>query len=60
MQAPVAVRAYFKWLAGHNWMLFNPASELELPRLEQRLPKHVLTAAEVETVLALPDTRAPV
>jgi integrase/recombinase XerD len=55
----VAVRAYFKWLARNNHILFNPASELELPRLEQRLPKHVLTAAEVETVLALPDTRDP-
>jgi integrase/recombinase XerD len=45
------VRAYFKWLARENHILYNPASDIELPRLEQRLPKHVLTRSEVETVL---------
>ena len=52
----VPVRAFFKWLTRQNHLLYNPASELELPRLEQRLPKHVLTKAEVEQVLAQPDT----
>ena len=33
----------------------QPGGELELPRLEKRLPKHVLTASEVEAVLAVPD-----
>jgi len=40
-------------------ILHNPASELELPRLEHRLPKHVLTVAEVEQVLAQPDIHDP-
>jgi integrase/recombinase XerD len=52
----IPVRAYFKWLARQNYLLYNPASELELPRLEHRLPKHVLTKSEVEQVLAQPDT----
>jgi integrase/recombinase XerD len=52
----VPVRAFFKWLARQNHLLYNPASELELPRLEKRLPKHVLTASEAEAVLAQPDT----
>jgi integrase/recombinase XerD len=52
----IPVRAFFKWLTRQNYLLYNPASELELPRLEQRLPKHVLTKAEVEQVLAQPDT----
>ncbi|MCC6667176.1 MAG: tyrosine-type recombinase/integrase, partial [Polyangiaceae bacterium] len=52
----VPIRAFFKWLARQNYLLYNPASELELPRLEQRLPKHVLTKSEVEQVLAQPDT----
>jgi integrase/recombinase XerD len=47
----VPVRAYFKWLTRQNVLLANPASELELPRLEKRLPKHVLTAAEAEHVV---------
>jgi len=55
----VPVRAYFKWLARQNVLLWNPASELELPRLERRLPKHVLTASEAELVLAQPDVREP-
>ena len=52
----VPVRAYFKWLAQQNVLLSNPASEIELPRLETRLPKHVLTASEAEIVLSQPDT----
>jgi integrase/recombinase XerD len=55
----VPIRAFFKWLARQNYLLFNPASELELPRLEQRLPKHVLTKSEVEQVLNQPDTGEP-
>ncbi|MBY0574412.1 MAG: tyrosine-type recombinase/integrase, partial [Undibacterium sp.] len=49
------LRAYFKWLARKNHILYNPASELELPRLERRLPKHVLSIKEAEAVLAMPD-----
>lgn len=52
----VPVRAYFKWLTRQNVLLSNPASELDLPRLEKRLPKHVLTAKEAEMVLGQPDT----
>ena len=51
----VPVRAYFKWLTRQNALLWNPASELELPRLERRLPKFVLTVAEAEQVLEQPD-----
>ncbi|HEY4341685.1 MAG TPA: site-specific tyrosine recombinase XerC [Steroidobacteraceae bacterium] len=51
----VPVRALFKWLARYNHILYNPASDLELPRLEHRLPKHVLTVAEAEAVMAVPD-----
>ena len=55
----IPIRAYFKWLTRQNVLLWNPASELELPRLERRLPKHVLTASEAELVLAQPDVREP-
>ena len=36
---------------GEGQRLANPASELDLPRLEKRLPKHVLSAAEAEQVV---------
>lgn len=49
------VRAFFKWLTRQNYILYNPASDLELPKLEKRLPKHILTVGEVETILRQPD-----
>lgn len=55
----VPIRAWFKWLARNNHILFNPASELELPRLERRLPKHVLTIREAELVIAVPNVGEP-
>jgi integrase/recombinase XerD len=39
--------------------LHNPASELELPRPEKRLPQEVLTLSEIERLLAVPDTGDP-
>ena len=52
----VPIRAMFKWLARNNHLLYNPASDLELPRAEKRLPKAILTQQEAETILNLPDT----
>lgn len=51
----VPVRMYFKWLAQQNVLLWNPASEIVLPRKVRRLPKHVLSVSEVEQVLTQPD-----
>lgn len=47
----IPVRAFFKWLTRNNYILYNPASEIVLPRLEHRLPKNVLTMSEVEEVI---------
>jgi len=47
----VPVRALFKWLARQNYILYNPASDIDLPRLPKRLPHNVLSVAEVEAVL---------
>ncbi len=49
------VRSYFSWLARHNHILFNPASELELPKIGFRLPKAVLSANEADKVLEQPN-----
>lgn len=53
------VQALFKYLAKQNHILYNPASELELPRQERRLPRHILSVAEVEKVMAVPDLTTP-
>jgi len=49
------IRAYFKWLAQQNHILYNPASELQLPKQPKSLPKTILTVAEVEAILAEAD-----
>lgn len=54
-----AVRTFFKWLARNHHLLYNPASELELPKAEKRLPKHVLTAGEAEKVISQTDIQDP-
>lgn len=53
------IRAFFKWLARENLILFNPAADLELPRGEKRLPANILAPEEVEIVLAGPDLATP-
>jgi len=54
----VPLRMWFKWMTRQNYLLHNPASELDLPRLAKPLPR-VLTAAEAETILQQPDISDP-
>ncbi len=54
--ALVAVRQFFRWLSRQGVLLANPASELQLPKLPQRLPQAVLSPDEAESVLAQPDS----
>jgi integrase/recombinase XerD len=51
----VPIRMWFRWMARQRHILHNPASELELPRIEHRLPKTILTVAEMEQVLSQPN-----
>lgn len=50
-QRLIPIKAFFKWLARENHILYNPASELELPRVHRRLPKAILSIEEVERIL---------
>lgn len=54
-----SLKGWFRWLARQNYLLHNPASEIILPRLENRLPKYILNAEEAETVLQQPDIAVP-
>jgi integrase/recombinase XerD len=54
------VRRWFRWLVRNNHILHNPASDLDLPRMEKRLPRTILTADEVERVMVVPDINTPV
>ena len=55
----VPLKSFFKWLARENHILYNPAADLLMPRPPHRLPKHVLTIQEVETILNQPDVTTP-
>jgi integrase/recombinase XerD len=47
----VPIKSLFKWLCKTNRILFDPASGIELPKWEKRLPKYILSASEVDTIL---------
>jgi integrase/recombinase XerD len=47
-----SLKGFFKWATREGHLLSNPASELDMPKLHRRLPRHILTVAEVERLLA--------
>ena len=53
------LKDFFRWLTRQNVILHNPASELELPRMERRLPQAVLSPAEVGMLMAAPNVTDP-
>ena len=53
------VMNFFAWLCRRRVLEANPASELELPRSEKRLPVEALSVAEVEAVMSQPDIGDP-
>jgi integrase/recombinase XerD len=55
----VPIRSWFKWLTKNNFILYNPASEVELPKLGHRLPKHILSQSEAEEVINIPNVLKP-
>jgi integrase/recombinase XerD len=54
-----AARSFFEWLLGANRILADPAASLRPPRQSRRLPRAVLSATEVERIMALPDLATP-
>jgi len=52
-------RYFFKWLARHNHLLYNPAAELQLPKKPKRLPRTVLSIADIDQLPSQPDTQPP-
>jgi len=52
------LKLFFAWMTRQNALLWNPASELDMPRVEKRLPR-ALSVDEVERVLAVPPLDEP-
>ncbi|MBT0731134.1 site-specific tyrosine recombinase XerC [Rosenbergiella nectarea] len=49
------LQVWFSWLAKQGLILANPAADLELPRLEKRLPRTILSVEQVEEIVNLCD-----
>jgi integrase/recombinase XerD len=56
----IALRVYFRWLVRQHVVEMSPAELLELPRPEYRLPKQILSVADVESLLATCEIKSPV
>ena len=54
-----AVKTFFSWMCKNHIIESNPASDIDLPRLQKRLPGESLSVSEVEAVLSLPDISDP-
>lgn len=50
---------FCRFLVVQGWLLVDPSEKLPRPRKPQRLPRSIMETAEVERILALPDTRTP-
>jgi integrase/recombinase XerD len=55
----VPVKVFFQWATRSRHLLYNPASELLLPRSPRRLPKALLSIADIETILNQADVKTP-
>lgn len=53
------LKDWFRWMTKQNVLIHNPASEIELPRMEKRLPGAALTPAQIEALLAVPNVADP-
>jgi len=49
------LKTFFKWLTRENHILYNPASELEIPPKPKHLPKTILPVDDIETIINQPD-----
>ena len=50
------IKSFFKWLTQENYLLYNPASELQLPKKPRRLPKTILHIDDIELIISQTNT----
>lgn len=54
-----SLKSFFKWLTEENYLLYNPASELKLPKPPRKLPRTILSEATVRDLMNQPDMSTP-
>jgi integrase/recombinase XerD len=55
----VPLKAFFQWATRNHHILYNPAADIEMPRQAMRIPRHVFTIADVDTILNQADLTTP-
>jgi integrase/recombinase XerD len=55
----VVLKHLYRFLYRRGYLLHDPAADIELPRLEKRLPRVILTFPEVRKILEAPDAKTP-
>jgi len=55
----VVLKHLFRFLCRRGYLLHDPGADVELPRLEKRLPRTILTPEEVRKILEAPDATTP-
>jgi integrase/recombinase XerD len=53
------LKDWFRWMTKQDVLMHNPASEVELPRMEKRLPDAALTLRQMAALLAVPNVADP-
>ncbi len=55
----VVLKHLYRFLYRRGCLLHDPAADIELPRLEKRLPRVILSQQEVRKIIEAPDARSP-
>lgn len=51
----VPLKTFFRWLVKRGYFLYDPTTQLELPKRKKNLPKGIMTRIEINRILAQPD-----
>ena len=60
MNKIAAVKSFFKFLAAENYLLYDPAGDIELPKTSKRLPRDILSHKEMLKLLSAPSRETPI
>jgi integrase/recombinase XerD len=54
-----AVKCFFRFLVKENYLLCDPAKDIELPKFPKRLPRDTLSVKEAQALMVAPDSNTP-
>lgn len=55
----IGLRKFFRWLRQNGVILYDPAEDLEIPKLPQSLPRVILAQDEMKRLIETPDLSTP-